>query len=62
MHAQDDFGVKRVGIVWQGLDKTNFSNPAEGERIISAGGPDKEQMELAGTFTASSLGDRAAAD
>jgi hypothetical protein len=56
VHAQDDFGVKRVGIVWQGLDTTNFSSPAEGERIISAGGPDKEQMELAGTFTASSLG------
>ncbi|MGZ0174949.1 MAG: hypothetical protein ACKVHE_36095, partial [Planctomycetales bacterium] len=35
VHAQDDFGVKRVGMVWQGLDKTNFSNPAEGERIIS---------------------------
>lgn len=56
VHAQDDFGVKRVGIVWQGLDTTNFSNPAAGERIISAGGPDKEQIELAGTFTASSLG------
>lgn len=56
VHAQDDFGLKRVGMVWQGLDKTNFSNPAEGERIISAGGPEKEQMELAGTFTASSLG------
>ena len=56
VHAQDDFGVKRVGMVWQGLDKTNFSSPAAGERIISAGGPEKEQMELAGTFTASSLG------
>ncbi len=56
VHAQDDFGVKRVGMVWQGLDKTNFSKPAEGERIISAGGPEKEQLELAGTFTASSLG------
>lgn len=56
IHAQDDFGVKRVGVVWQGLDTTNFSNPALGERIIAAGGPDKEQMELAGTFTASSLG------
>ncbi len=55
VHAQDDFGVKRVGMVWQGLDKTNFSKPAEGERIISAGGPDKEQLELTATFTASSL-------
>lgn len=54
--AQDDFGVKRVGIVWQGIDTKNFSDPAQGERIIAAGGPEKEQMELAGTFTASSLG------
>jgi len=56
VHAQDDFGVKRVGIVWQGLDTTNFSKPAHGERIIAAGGPDKEQLELTGTFTANSLG------
>jgi hypothetical protein len=55
IHAQDDFGIKRVGMVWQGLDKTNFTTPAKGERIISAGGPEKEQLELAGTFTASSL-------
>lgn len=56
IHAQDDFGVKRVGIVWQGLDATNFSSPAQGERVIAAGGPDREQLELAGTFSASSLG------
>ncbi|MDA1161657.1 MAG: hypothetical protein O3B13_01005 [Planctomycetota bacterium] len=56
VHAQDDFGVRRVGMVWQGLDKTNFATPAQGERIISAGGPDKELLELAGTFSASSLG------
>ena len=56
VHAADDFGVRRVGMVWKGLDTTNFSNPAAGERIISAGGPDKEQLELTGTFSASALG------
>lgn len=54
--AQDDYGVRRVGMDWQGIDTVNFKNPAQGERIISAGGPDKEFMELAGTFSASALG------
>jgi hypothetical protein len=54
--AQDDYGVKRVGMEWRGLDKTNFKNPAAGERVLSAGGPDKELLELAGTFSATSLG------
>src|SRR5439155_8192218 len=54
--AQDDYGVKRVGMDWRGLDNTNFKNPAAGERILSAGGPDKEMLELAGTFSAKSLG------
>ncbi len=54
--AQDDYGVKRVGMEWRGIDKTNFKNPAAGERILAAGGPDKELLELTGTFSAVSLG------
>jgi hypothetical protein len=54
--ARDDYGVKRVGMEWQGMDKTNFKNPAAGERVMSAGGPDKELLEMTGTFTAKSLG------
>jgi len=54
--AQDDYGVKQVGMEWRGIDTTNFKNPAAGERILSAGGPDKELLELAGTFSAASLG------
>lgn len=54
--AQDDFGVRQVGITWQGLDTTNFSKPASGERVLAAGGSDKELLELAGTFSASPLG------
>lgn len=56
VRAQDDFGVKQVGIDWQGIDTTNFKDPAKGERILAAGGTDKEMFELAGTFSASSLG------
>jgi hypothetical protein len=54
--ARDDFGVKRVGVEWRGVDRVNFRNPAKGEKILSAGGPDKELLELAGTFSAKSLG------
>jgi hypothetical protein len=54
--AQDDYGVKQVGIEWRGLDTTNYKKPAVGERILAAGGPDKELLELTGTFSAQALG------
>jgi hypothetical protein len=54
--ARDDYGVKRVGMEWQGMDKTNFKDPAAGERVMSAGGPDKELLEMTGTFSAKSFG------
>ncbi|WP_246196390.1 hypothetical protein [Aquisphaera giovannonii] len=54
--AQDDFGVKAVGMEWQGPDDPMIKNPAKGERILAAGGSDKEAMDVAGTFTAKNLG------
>jgi hypothetical protein len=54
--AIDDFGIKRVGLEWQGIDKTTVKNPAQGERILAAGGTDKDSLELAGTFSAQALG------
>ena len=56
VHAQDDFGVRRVGMEWQGMDDPGISKPAKGERILGAGGQDRESLELAGTFSAKSLG------
>ncbi|MDB5345906.1 MAG: hypothetical protein JWP89_4283 [Schlesneria sp.] len=55
IRAQDDFGVKVVGIEWQGMDKSAVSKPAKGERILGAGASDKELLELAGTFCAKTL-------
>lgn len=55
IRARDDFGVKRVGIEWQGVD-TTLADPAKGERIIGAGGPEAEFLELAATFSASRFG------
>jgi hypothetical protein len=54
--AQDDYGVKQVGMEWRGIDTTNFKNPAKGERMLAAGGPEQELMELNGTFCAAALG------
>ncbi len=54
--AQDDYGIKVVGMDWQGLDTTNFKKPASGERVLAAGAADKDMLELSGTFSAVSLG------
>ncbi len=56
IHAQDDFGVQRVGMEWQGFDDPSIAKPAKGERILGSGGHDKESLELAGTFSAKTLG------
>lgn len=54
--AQDDFGVKRVGIEWRGVENPVVKSPAQGERVLAAGGNDKETLEVNGTFSAQSLG------
>lgn len=55
VRAQDDFGIKVVGIEWQKADKTVVTKSAKGERILGAGSYDKEIMELSGTFCARNL-------
>jgi hypothetical protein len=51
VRAQDDFGVKRVGLEWKGTDELVVSTPAHGDRIVAAGGPDKDVLDVKGTFT-----------
>lgn len=55
IRAHDDFGVKVVGIEWQGVDKSVVSKVAHGEKTLAAGGSDKEFLELTGTFCAKTL-------
>ena len=38
VRAQDDFGVKQVGMEWQGMENPVVKSPAKGERILAAGG------------------------
>jgi hypothetical protein len=54
--AADDFGIKQVGLEWQGAENPVVKSPAKGERILAAGGNDKENLELTGTFSAQALG------
>jgi hypothetical protein len=56
VRAQDDFGVKQVGLEWQGVENPVVKTITKGERILSAGGNDKDSLEIAGTFSAKSLG------
>lgn len=51
VRARDDFGVKKVGIEWQGLDNT-IADLAVGEKVIGAGKHDAELLELAAAFCA----------
>lgn len=55
VRALDDFGVKVVGIEWRPLDADAVEKPASGEQVLSAGGSDKETLELAGVFNAEKL-------
>lgn len=56
--ASDDFGVKRVGLDWQGAAEADLSGskPAQGERLLAAGGPEKDTLDVQGTFSAKTLG------
>jgi hypothetical protein len=56
IRARDDFGIKAVGIEWKGVESPIMKSPAEGERLLSAGGNDKESLDVNGTFSAKLLG------
>jgi hypothetical protein len=56
VRARDDFGIRQVGFVWKSLLGEEEGEAASGERILAAGSPDKETLELTGTFSARSAG------
>lgn len=53
--VQDDYGIKQVGMEWQGLDESAVADKVHGERMLASGGPDREVLEVLGTFTSSTL-------
>lgn len=54
--ASDDFGLKRIGMSWQGIDSTIVATPAVGEKVISAGSPELTSLQSQAAFCATALG------
>ncbi|MFM7135574.1 MAG: hypothetical protein ACKO1M_00690 [Planctomycetota bacterium] len=58
--VRDDFGIRRVGLEWEGLAEWGGSDdPAartRGERLLKAGGSDMEAIEAVATFCPAALG------
>ncbi|TWU17922.1 DUF2157 domain-containing protein [Allorhodopirellula heiligendammensis] len=54
--ANDDFGIRRIGLMWRGLDMGAVEHPASGERPLAAGDFDTPEVEAIGTFCATTLG------
>ena len=53
IQAGDDFGVKRIGLEWEGLHHSVYNpNPSSGEKTVSAGAPTAEAMTVSATFSA----------
>jgi hypothetical protein len=55
LRANDDFGIRRVGMEWRGFVPGAAEKTAKGEKPLSAGGPDADNLEVVGTFSAKSL-------
>ena len=53
IQAADDFGVKRVGLEWEGIrNPIHNPEPTRGEKTVSSGTPTTELMTVAATFAA----------
>ncbi len=54
--ARDDFGVKTVGIQWQGIaDPVRNPHPAQGEHIVAVGAPEKRELNAKAAFSTERL-------
>ena len=56
VRAQDDFGLRKIGMEWQGAENPVVKTPAKGEQLLAGGASDKEVLEANGTFSAKALG------
>ena len=53
VQAGDDFGVKRVGLEWEGIDNPLHNpEPTRGEKTVASGTPTTDMMTVAATFSA----------
>ena len=57
LNVSDDYGIRKVGLEWQGIeDALRNPNPAQGERIVSAGAPEMQDVNTIATFCAATEG------
>jgi hypothetical protein len=53
IQAGDDFGVKQVGLEWEGIPDPIYNpEPSSGEKIVAAGAPINNTMTVPATFSA----------
>ena len=52
LQSRDDFGVKQVGLEWQGSEEEG----SRGEQILAIGDPEADTLAAVGTFAPASLG------
>lgn len=53
IQASDDFGVKRIGLEWEGISNPIHNpEPTRGEKLVSSGTPATDSMTVAATFSA----------
>lgn len=52
IQAGDDFGVKQVGLEWEGIpNPVQNPDPASGEKTVSSGSPTSEALNVTATFS-----------
>lgn len=56
IQARDDFGIRQVGMEWNGFSLDGSPSDLQGERALAAGGAERDVINAAGTFTAEKLG------
>ena len=51
VQANDDFGIKQIGLVWNGAeDPIHNPHPSKGEKKVAGGAPDQESLSTTTTF------------
>ncbi len=51
IQASDDFGVKKIGLAWEGIpNPVHNPEPTNGEKTVSAGTPTADSLVVAATF------------
>ena len=52
IQTSDDFGVKRIGLEWEGIPNPVYNpEPTSGEKTVSAGTPTADSLTVAATFS-----------